>query len=103
MRGAVHSAFPIRRRLGVKNPHFKVKTYPVGRLKYFVIWPHHGSRTWNRTRWWPTRRNLLNIKGLYNRKTAIAGKEDPRSPADLLAPVPYLLLRSDRCSFPQAR
>ncbi len=58
-----------------KNTAFKVATYPVGRFKYFVIWPHHGSRTWNRTRWWPTRRNLLNIRGLYNRKTAIPEKK----------------------------
>ena len=50
-------------------------TYPVGRLKYFLIWPRHGNRTWNRTRWWPTRRNLLNVKGLYNRKTAIPEKK----------------------------
>jgi branched-chain amino acid transport system permease protein len=57
-----------------KNTAFKVATYPVGRLKYFVIWPHHGRRTWNRTRWWPTRRNLLNVRGLYNRKTAIPEK-----------------------------
>lgn len=39
-----------------------------------MIWPAHGGRTWNRTRWWPTRRNRLDIKGLYNRKTAIAEK-----------------------------
>ena len=58
-----------------KTTGFKVPTYLVGRLKYFVIWPHHGSRTWNRTRWWPTRRNLLNIRGLYNRKTAIPEKK----------------------------
>lgn len=58
-----------------QNLTFKVKTLPVGRLKYFVIWPVHGARTWNRTRWWPTRRNLLNIKGLYNRKSAVAEKK----------------------------
>ena len=57
------------------NTAFKVPTYPVGRLKYFVIWPSHSSRTWNRGRWWPTRRNLLNIKGLYNPKTAIPEKK----------------------------
>ena len=57
------------------NTTYKVKTYPVGRLRYFKIWPAHGSRTWDRTRWWPTRRNLLNIKGLYNRKTALAEKK----------------------------
>jgi branched-chain amino acid transport system permease protein len=54
---------------------FKVPTYPVGRLKYFLIWANHGEKTWDRTRWWPTRRNILNIKGLYNRKTAIAEKK----------------------------
>lgn len=59
----------------LQNLRFKVKTYPVGRLKYFVIWPTHGGRLWDRTRWWPTRRNLLNIKGLYNRKTALAEKK----------------------------
>jgi len=58
-----------------KNTTFKVPTYPVGRLKYFLIWPHHGNRTWDRTRWWPTRRNLLNVTGLYNRKTAIPEKK----------------------------
>jgi len=52
-----------------------VATYSVGRLKYFLIWPHHGNRTWDRTRWWPTRRNLLHVKGLYNRKTAIPEKK----------------------------
>lgn len=39
-----------------------------------MIWPNHGKALWNRTRWWPTRRNLLSIRGLYNRKTAIAEK-----------------------------
>lgn len=58
-----------------KTTAFKVATYPVGRLKYFLIWSAHGDKTWDRTRWWPTRRNLLNIKGLYNRKTAIAEKK----------------------------
>jgi len=58
-----------------ENLRFKVPTYPVGRLKHFVIWPAHASRTWNRIRWWPTRRNLLNIRGLYNRKTAVAEKK----------------------------
>jgi branched-chain amino acid transport system permease protein len=57
-----------------KNTAFKVPTYRVGRLKYFIIWHAHGRSTWNRMRWWPTRRNLLNIRGLYNRKTAIAEK-----------------------------
>ena len=67
--------YPIRATPGARTPAFKVATYPVGRLKYFLVWPHHGNRTWNRTRWWPTRRNLLNIRGLYNRKTAIPEKK----------------------------
>jgi branched-chain amino acid transport system permease protein len=58
-----------------KTTAFKVPTHPVGRLKHFLIWPNHGEKTWDRTRWWPTRRNLLNIKGVYNRKTAIAEKK----------------------------
>lgn len=58
-----------------KNIAYKVRTYPVGRLRYFKIWNAHGDATWNRTRWWPTRRNLLSIKGLYNRKTALAEKK----------------------------
>ena len=72
---ALSNKVPDPRETWLKNTAFKVATYPVGRFKYFVIWPHHGSRTWNRTRWWPTRRNLLNIRGLYNRKTAIPEKK----------------------------
>ncbi len=63
-------ALPWRQRL-----KFKVSTQPVGRLRYFVVWTAHGGKTWNRARWWPTRRNLLDIEGLYNRKTAIAEKK----------------------------
>ncbi len=54
---------------------FKVKTYKVGRLKHYHIWDNHGDRTWKRVRWWPTRRNLLNIRGKYNRKTLNAEKK----------------------------
>ena len=28
-----------------RNTSFKVQTYLVGQLRYFMIWPHHGSRT----------------------------------------------------------
>ncbi|MET0677232.1 MAG: branched-chain amino acid ABC transporter permease [Bradyrhizobium sp.] len=66
---------PDPREVWRKATAFKVLTHPVGRLKYFVIWPNHGGKTWDRTRWWPTRRNLLNIRGVYNRKTAIAEKK----------------------------
>ena len=66
---------PDPREVWRKATAFKVPTHPVGRLKYFVIWPNHGGKTWDRTRWWPTRRNLLNIRGVYNRKTAIAEKK----------------------------
>ncbi len=58
-----------------KNTAFKVKTHLVGRLKYFVVWPTHRKRTWNRMRWWPTRRNVLNIRAHYNRKTDVSEKK----------------------------
>jgi len=85
-----------------KNIAFKVPTHAVGRLKYFLIWRHHGSRTWNRTRWWPTRRNLLDVKGLYNRKTAIPEKKilDRRPIYWVLSLV---LLLSGPLLFPQAQ
>ena len=54
-------------------------------------------------RWWPTRRNLLNIRGLYNRKTAIAGEEDSRSPADLLAVLPVFDAGLGPLLFPQRK
>ncbi len=57
------------------NTEYKAKTYKVGRLKHYVIWPNHGQRMWTRLRWWPTRRNLLHVKGLYNRKTLVAEKK----------------------------
>ena len=41
----------------------------VGRLNVFYKWPGHGARLWHRTRYWPTRRRLLNIGGGYNAKT----------------------------------
>ncbi len=47
---------------------------PVGRLKYILKWPNHGRRIWKRQRWWPTRRSVLLIRGLYNRKSLKAEK-----------------------------
>jgi branched-chain amino acid transport system permease protein len=41
----------------------------VGRLRYYYKWPGHGGRLWWRTRYWPTRRRVLNIRGEYNPKT----------------------------------
>jgi branched-chain amino acid transport system permease protein len=63
-----------------KSTAFKATPYRVGRLKYHVVWPNHGARLWSRWRWWPTRRNFLHIRGLYNRKTLQAEKriEDRR-------------------------
>lgn len=57
------------------NTRYKAKTYKVGRLKHYVIWPNHGERLWDRRRWWPTRRNLLHVRGVYNRKTLKAEKK----------------------------
>ncbi len=47
----------------------KVTLSPVGRLRYYYKWPGHGAETWNRWRYWPTRRRLLRIRGEYNAKT----------------------------------
>lgn len=47
----------------------RVRLLPVGRLRYYYKWPGHGSWTWNRIRYWPTRRRVLNIRGEYNPKT----------------------------------
>ena len=48
---------------------FKPRMYPVGRLRYYYKWPGHGSALWWRTRYWPTRRRVLQIRGEYNPKT----------------------------------
>ncbi|MFO1151706.1 MAG: branched-chain amino acid ABC transporter permease [Alsobacter sp.] len=58
-----------------RNTAFKVRTYLVGRLQYFIIWPTHREKTWTRTRWWPTRRNILNVRARYNRKTDVSEKQ----------------------------
>ncbi|PNG24893.1 branched-chain amino acid ABC transporter permease [Methylocella silvestris] len=42
---------------------------PVGRLRYYYKWSGHGAALWNRLRYWPTRRRVLNIRGEYNPKT----------------------------------
>lgn len=46
----------------------KTRLFPVGRLRHFK-WPGHGSWMWRRTRYWPTRRRVLRIRGEYNAKT----------------------------------
>jgi len=51
-----------------KTRESKTKLLPVGRLRYYYKWPGHGSRTWRRLRYWPTRRRVLHIRGEYNPK-----------------------------------
>jgi branched-chain amino acid transport system permease protein len=48
---------------------FKPRMHLVGRLRYYYKWPGHGGRLWWRTRYWPTRRRVLQIRGEYNPKT----------------------------------
>ncbi len=48
---------------------FTPKMHKVGRLRYYYKWRGHGGRLWHRTRYWPTRRRVLNIHGEYNPKT----------------------------------
>lgn len=57
-----------------ENTSYKVPIHKVGRFKYYHKWANHGARLWNRLRWWPTRRSVLLIRGLYNRKTLKAEK-----------------------------
>ena len=65
---------PDPRNVWRKNTAFKADTYKVGRLKYYHKWRNHGKGLWTRRRWWPTRRSVLLIRGLYNRKTLMAEK-----------------------------
>ncbi len=48
---------------------FRPAMHKVGRLRYYYKWPGHGAKLWWRTRYWPTRRRVLNIRGEYNPKT----------------------------------
>ena len=58
---------PDPREVWRKNASYKVRLYKVGRFKYYHKWANHGARLWKRWRWWPTRRTLLYIRGLYKR------------------------------------
>ncbi len=57
-----------------KNTACKVPLYRAGRFKYIHKWRNHGSRLWKRSRWWPTRRTWLLIRGYYNSKSLKAQK-----------------------------
>lgn len=52
-----------------ETTRFTPAMHKVGRLRYYCKWPGHGARLWRRTRWWPTRRRVLNVAGDYNPKT----------------------------------
>lgn len=66
---------PDPREVWDENTGYKVPTYEVGRLKHYHIWSNHGAKLWDRWRFWPTRRNVLHIRGQYNRKTLSAQKK----------------------------
>ena len=53
----------------IETTRFRPKMHLVGRLRYYYKWPGHGGGLWWRTRYWPTRRRVLNIRGEYNPKT----------------------------------
>lgn len=57
-----------------RNRAYRVPAYKVGRFKYIHKWRNHADRLWKRTRWWPTRRTLLLVRGHYNRKSLRAQK-----------------------------
>jgi len=73
---------------------FRPKTYRVGRLRYYYKWPGHGAHLWWRTRYWPTRRRVLNIRGEYNPKTMRREKTivDKRPIWWMLAFIGFVLL-----------
>jgi branched-chain amino acid transport system permease protein len=58
-----------------ENTAYKVRLHKIGRMKHYIIWPANAGRLWHRWRWWPTRRNPLHVRGLYNRKTLKAEKK----------------------------
>jgi branched-chain amino acid transport system permease protein len=72
-KGAVEElpSIPFRshREIWNENRESKSRLFPVGRLRYYYKWPGHGSTTWNRLRYWPTRRRVLRVRGEYNPKT----------------------------------
>ena len=56
------------------NREYKVKLHHIGHFRYYWKFRGHGSRLWHRTRWWPTRRRALLLRGGYNPKTLHAEK-----------------------------
>lgn len=52
-----------------ETTRFKPRMYTVGRFNFYYKWPGHGAALWHRTRYWPTRRRVLDIAGNYNTKT----------------------------------
>jgi branched-chain amino acid transport system permease protein len=73
---------------------FKPPMYRVGRLRYYYKWPGHGGMLWWRTRYWPTRRRVLDIRGNYNPKTMRREKtiNDKRPIWWMLALVAFLIM-----------
>ncbi|MCC6707123.1 MAG: branched-chain amino acid ABC transporter permease [Gammaproteobacteria bacterium] len=53
---------------------YTVKLFAIGRLRFFHKFRAHGKRLWHRTRYWPTRRRVLDVRGGYNPKTLAAEK-----------------------------
>src|ERR1700730_7675232 len=51
-----------------KTRESKARLLPVGRVRYYYKWPGHGTNSWHRLRYWPTRRRVLDIRGEYNPK-----------------------------------
>ncbi len=52
-----------------ENRAYKVKLHRIGHFRYYWKFRAHGRRLWHRTRWWPTRRRILLLRGGYNPKT----------------------------------
>jgi len=48
---------------------YEVSVHKVGRWRFYHKFKGHGRRLWRRTRWWPTRRRVLQVRAGYNPKT----------------------------------
>ncbi len=97
-----------------KDPHeiwkktnsYKVPLTKIGRFHYEYKSSNHGSKIWNRIRWWPTRRTILFTKGVYNRKSLKAEKirKDKRPIfwflcLSLMAIAPFILPEANKTTL----
>ena len=67
-----------------RDARVDVPALPVGRLRYYHKWRGHGGTTWNRLRYWPTRRRVLAYPRRIQSENAAAREDHRRQAADLV-------------------